>query len=197
MKERNITIDILKVLAAFFITNCHLSVVYQDYPYLGRGTYEGNYLFFFCSGFLLYTGRYEGIAQFSTWYKKKLSRIYPTLLAAALLNFFFLKGPHESIWDILIADRYWFVQSILVQYILLYFIASYFKGKELLFSILTILASAFFTYGWNLTHTDSIWDSNSFIARHLLSFSVLLIGAHFGSGGGIFLRQKTLTLLLI
>jgi len=55
MKERNSAIDLLKCLAAILITNSHLTSQYGDYGFISLfGGYEGNYIFFFCSGFTLF-----------------------------------------------------------------------------------------------------------------------------------------------
>ena len=49
-KQRNLAIDILKVLAALMITNSHLKPLYID-PFTPLGTFgaPGNALFFFIS----------------------------------------------------------------------------------------------------------------------------------------------------
>lgn len=52
--DRNIGLDILKFIAAFMITNCHLDVMYGKYSILATGGWVGDALFFFCSGFALF-----------------------------------------------------------------------------------------------------------------------------------------------
>lgn len=53
MSERNSSIDLLKFLATIFITNSHMVTQWGDYSILAQGGYEGNYIFFFCSGYTL------------------------------------------------------------------------------------------------------------------------------------------------
>lgn len=54
MKERNISIDILKCIAAILITNSHMDSLYGQYSILATGGAIGDVLFFFCSGFTLF-----------------------------------------------------------------------------------------------------------------------------------------------
>lgn len=54
MKERDISIDILKFIAAILITNSHMELLYSKYSFLATGGAIGDVLFFFCSGFTLF-----------------------------------------------------------------------------------------------------------------------------------------------
>lgn len=54
IRERNISIDILKCFAALLITNSHMNILYGDFRYLATGGCIGDVLFFFCSGFTLF-----------------------------------------------------------------------------------------------------------------------------------------------
>ena len=48
----NISIDILKFIAAILITNSHMEILYVDpFKSIATGGSIGNGLFFFCSGF--------------------------------------------------------------------------------------------------------------------------------------------------
>lgn len=53
MRDRNFSVDILKFLAAILITNSHLISQYGKYSFFATGGAEGDFLFFFCSGFTL------------------------------------------------------------------------------------------------------------------------------------------------
>ena len=57
MKQRNISIDILKCFAALIITNSHMDILYPKFGALATGGAIGDALFFFCSGFTLFLGR--------------------------------------------------------------------------------------------------------------------------------------------
>ena len=72
MRQRNISIDILKCIAAILITNSHMGPLYGKYSILATGGAIGDVLFFFCSGFTLFLGRMgdliTGIRDVSTEY---------------------------------------------------------------------------------------------------------------------------------
>ena len=59
MKERDISIDILKFIAAIVITNSHMELLYGKYSLLATGGAIGDVLFFFSSGFTLFLGCVE------------------------------------------------------------------------------------------------------------------------------------------
>lgn len=56
MKNRIISIDILKVFAVFLVMNSHMELCYGEYGFLATGGAIGDALFFFCSGFTLLMG---------------------------------------------------------------------------------------------------------------------------------------------
>lgn len=94
MKERDISIDILKFIAAILITNSHMELLYSKYSFLATGGAIGDVLFFFCSGFTLFLGR---MGRFDNWYKRRINRIYPTVFAWAILGAFILN--HDKSMD--------------------------------------------------------------------------------------------------
>ena len=82
MRQRNPSIDILKFFAALLITNSHMGLLYpESLVKLSTGGAIGDVLFFFCSGFTLFLGRG---GDFFNWYKRRINRIYPTVLMWAL-----------------------------------------------------------------------------------------------------------------
>ena len=85
MKQRDISIDILKFLAALLITNSHMELLYGDYKAFATGGAIGDVLFFFASGFTLFLGR---MGRFDNWYKRRINRIYPTVFAWAAVGAF-------------------------------------------------------------------------------------------------------------
>jgi peptidoglycan/LPS O-acetylase OafA/YrhL len=56
MKQRDISIDILKFFAVLFITNSHMDVMYEKFSGLATGGSIGDSLFFFASGFTILLG---------------------------------------------------------------------------------------------------------------------------------------------
>ena len=81
--ERNIGIDWLKVFAVFLVMNSHMNICYPKYGFLASGGAIGDALFFFASGFTLFLGRHM---RFDNWYKRRINRLYPSVLAAAIVG---------------------------------------------------------------------------------------------------------------
>lgn len=136
MKERNISIDILKFFAALLITNSHMELLYGKYSILATGGAIGDVLFFFCSGFTLFLGR---MGRFDNWYKRRINRIYPTVLAWAILGAFIF-NQHYGMDYIIIHGGGWFVTCIMIYYVILYMIKRFmFNQLRLVFVIASII----------------------------------------------------------
>lgn len=136
-------IELLKFLAAVFITNSHFKNLYIE-PFTPLGTLgaPGNALFFFVSGYTLMLGR-KGC--FSEWYKRRIRRIWPSILAWStfVAPIFF----HQSLsWrDIWLAGDFWFIHCIVVYYAVFYFLMPYIdKRINLLLGISGLIAVAYF-----------------------------------------------------
>ncbi|WP_303011261.1 acyltransferase [uncultured Bacteroides sp.] len=115
-KERNCAIDVVKFMAVFLVLNSHMDICYPKYQFLATGGALGDSLFFFVSGFALLFG--SG-SNFFDWYKRRIARIYPTVIAVALLGALCFSDS-SSFVDVILAKEYWFVGCILVYYVLLY-----------------------------------------------------------------------------
>ena len=118
MKQRDISIDILKFIAALVITNSHMELLYGKYSALATGGAIGDVLFFFASGFTLFLGR---MGRFDNWYKRRINRIYPTVFAWAIMGAFIFNY-HNDIKYVLIHGGGWFITCIMLHYIVLYLI---------------------------------------------------------------------------
>ena len=81
-KERVVSLDWLKCLAALLIVNSHMGVCYGTYAALATGGAIGNAIFFFCSGYALSLGRFD---RFDNWFKRRVFRIYPSVIAKAFV----------------------------------------------------------------------------------------------------------------
>lgn len=78
----------------------------------------GDGVFFFCSGFTLFLGRDGG---FLNWYKRRVGRIYPSIIMWALLSAVVF-GWDWSVTDVITTPRYWFIPCIMVYYVIFYVI---------------------------------------------------------------------------
>lgn len=109
------------------VVNSHLEGMYvAPFKFLSTGGIIGDALFFFCSGYKLSLGRTD---RFDNWYKRRLVRIYPSVLVwdvlAALL--FSLPLTVGTLFDGWWFCGYWFVKCIMVHYVALYFVMRYFR----------------------------------------------------------------------
>lgn len=118
MKQRDISIDILKFIAVLAITNSHMELLYGKYSALATGGAIGDVLFFFASGFTLFLGVER---TFDNYYKRRISRIYPTVFAWAVLGSL-LFAKEDDIVGILLTGGGWFVSCIMIYYVVLYFV---------------------------------------------------------------------------
>lgn len=173
-KTRNIGIDVLKCLAAILITNSHMGLLYPHFKQLATGGAIGDVLFFFCSGFTLFLGRKR---SFPNYYKRRISRIYPTVFAWAILASFLLGYDQDMRFTILYGGR-WFVTCIMIYYIPLYFIQRYFM-KYIWHIVFVVFVFAFL---W-LTYMDEQMPHNIYgtgNCRYIFFFCFMLLGAKMG-----------------
>lgn len=119
--NRNISIDILKFFAVLLITNSHFDEQYVSFKELATGGAIGDALFFFCSGYTLFLGR---LGRFDAWYKRRIRRIYPSVISLGLITLLFYKTDMK-LSQLLTDGAGWFVSCIMIYYILLYFIRKY------------------------------------------------------------------------
>lgn len=99
---KNKGIIFLKFIAALFITYSHMGILFPKYGGLVTGGAIGDGLFFFCSGYTLFLGKQD---RFIDWYKRRINRIYPTIIMWALLSSVFL-GWEWRITDVITMPRY-------------------------------------------------------------------------------------------
>lgn len=174
MNQRNISIDILKCIAAIMITNSHMELLYGEYSTLATGGAIGDALFFFCSGYTLFLKK---MGRFDNWYKRRISRIYPTIFVWAILSSFIFNKKNE-ILDVIIHGGGWFVSCIMIYYAILYII-NYFMSQNLksTFCIITFVILC-----WYLT-MDKPLEYNMYGATYFkwgFFFLFMLLGAIIG-----------------
>lgn len=119
--KRNISIDILKFFAVLLITNSHFDEQYVHCKELATGGAIGDALFFFCSGYTLFLGRF---GRFDTWYKRRIRRIYPSVIGLGI-TVLLLYNTDFSVSQLLTDGAGWFVSCIMIYYVLLYFVRRY------------------------------------------------------------------------
>lgn len=121
VKKRDGAVDFLKVIATLLVLNSHMGICYGSHSALATGGGIGDALFFFVSGFTLFMGRKT---DFVNWYKRRIGRIYPTIIAMGLVACLVFAQDFSFI-EIMSASKYWFLQCILVCYLLLFPVIRY------------------------------------------------------------------------
>lgn len=142
---------------------------------LQRGGGIGDALFFFISGYTLLLGKR---LDFINWYKRRLSRIYPAILATGLVVSIIFRQEY-SFMTIMSAEKYWFVQCILVCYLLLYPIIR--KQWDLSFCLILSIAVVLITYFTLFDFEGKLFYGVNNYFRWIFYFSVMLFGVKVSS----------------
>ena len=119
LKDRDYAIDIVKFLAVLLIINSHADVMYPHLKILATGGAIGDCLFLFCSGFTLFWG---GQKSFGAYYKRRISRIFPSVFAAAMFTHCLSMNHSIHYLDLLGGE---FIIAIMIYYVLLFSIRKY------------------------------------------------------------------------
>lgn len=176
--ERDFSIDILKFLAVFLIINSHMDALYVHYRFLATGGAIGDAIFLFCSGYTLLLSKKN--LRFDNWYKRRIARIYPSVIICALVGALL-----QLRWDVNIVDLAGgqFVIAIMVYYIIIYFIKQYavdklplIIGGVVLLSILVYLF--FFPYKYD-TGEKGLYGIST-LYRWVPYLNFMLLGSYVG-----------------
>lgn len=173
-REKNLSIELLKFLAVLLVANHWMSPLYVKWKMLSTGGAIGDVLFFFASGYTLFLGRF---GRFDNWYKRRIKRIYPSIIAfAALLS---CTGIEQmTVKQIILGGAFWFVSCIMIYYVILYFVRKYEESRPLIpFVISTIVI-----IGGYLSEDSSrlfMYGETYFKWCHYFLF--MLLGAYLGN----------------
>ena len=178
-KERDIAIDIVKFLAVLLIINSHADIMYPHLKILSTGGAIGDCLFLFCSGFTLLMG--AGKYCFGNYYKRRISRIYPSVfVAVAFIHI--INGNPQIEWSELIIHRP-FITAIMIYYVLIYYIGQYARervplilGAVAIISLLVYIV--WFPYKYEVSD-NGLYGFKSYY-RWIPYFGAMLIGAYVG-----------------
>lgn len=171
-KEKILTLELLKFIAALMITNSHFKPLYPDsISVLGTFGAPGNALFFFVSGYALSLGtlNINGI----NWYKKRIKRLWPTTLVWNTLLSHLLFGSTLSFASVWLGGGAWFIHCIAVYYILYYIV------RKLNYIKMSIIFSFLFSiiYFFTLLPISeySIYQDDW---HYICFFSIMMMGAY-------------------
>ena len=124
-------VAVMKAMAAFFITWFHFKwTVPEGFANLFVGGAIGNSIFFYCSGYLL-SFKEEKFA--GEWILKKVVRLMPSvwvfMLFVASCGFFRDNSNGHEWYNWLYPTTYWFVNAILVFFVVMYFLEKFVLEK--------------------------------------------------------------------
>lgn len=95
-------IHVLRALAALLIVNSHSDKLFPgNFAFLGTGGSIGNAIFFFTSGYILFIGIRKNTTPFPAWIRKRIVRLYPSILIF-MLFIYFVKDQDYNWYDWLI-----------------------------------------------------------------------------------------------
>ncbi|MCH4242411.1 MAG: acyltransferase [Prevotella sp.] len=176
-KKRDVSVDILKFFAVFIIMNSHMDGLYTHYKFLATGGAIGDVLFLFLSGYTLFLGRRQ---NFSDYYKRRISRIYPSLIAFCCMMWLLCQ---MKIKDSVNFFAYSFVNAIMVYYVILYFIRDHLESVKWLFLLdatITLMVYIFwFPYKFEVSSRGMYGITTSF--RWIPYFGFMLLGSYIGA----------------
>jgi surface polysaccharide O-acyltransferase-like enzyme len=161
--------------------------MYAQYQFLSTGGAIGDALFFFCSGFTLFLGR---IDRFDNWYKRRINRIYPSVIAWAIIRAF-CGLSSLNFREIIIYGGGWFVSCIMIHYIVLYFIRKFLSDKtKLVFCFVCLIVGVLYLFQ-DRSGNYSIYGGNGYhYFRWCFFFVFTLFGAIIGTIENEILSQK-------
>ena len=122
MIKRDVSIDFLMLLAILLVVNSHMDGVYgETFGRIATGGLFGDALFFFCSGYKLFLGKMDG---FVSWYRRRIVRIYPTIIVFDLLYALVLSAPLtvRNVFDGWKICGYWFVKCLMIHYVFIWLV---------------------------------------------------------------------------
>lgn len=163
--------ELIKFIATLMITNSHLKDFYID-PYKPLGTFgaPGNALFFFVSGFALTLGR---MGDFLSWFKRRLSRLFPSVLVMVSLIgplFFGYKIEWHNIW---LSSGFWFIKCIVVYYVIFWLIHNKAKNALPWFAVCGFFVTIIYFFLFSPVDNSSIYQNE---LHYLCFFSVMIMG---------------------
>ncbi len=163
-----ISIDILKCIATLLIINHRLQISYGDYKIFATGGAIGVSIFFFCSGYCLAHSNAKSLFQ---WMQKRIGRLYPAIWISMFL--IMMKGENVSWASFLISSNYWFIQALIIFYILLYPLTRYLPNH--IGKIILIVSLIYICIYMHIPHTKESLLGETYL-KWLLFFIIFLIG---------------------
>ena len=188
-----IFVNIYKALASILITNSHFGNIYPNsVSFLAMGGALGNCMFFVCSGYLTIGGT-TSESKLIPWIKKKVLRIYPSVWIVTLLYYFFNnelvinKKGIELIVPFIFPTMFWFINAIIVMYIIGFIIQKYFMEHIkrviivliLIYLVIIVCVVQFDNYNTEYNYTKCAYYGIAMIIGMIIHKNVKQIASYF------------------
>lgn len=169
---RDSSIDFVKVFATILVMNSHMHVCYGEYYFLASGGGIGDALFFLVSGYTLFLSKKE--LGFIDWFKRRLARIVPAVLAVGLVLGLVFKQ-EQSFIEVITARKYWFVQCIFLYYLLIYPVLRCKLDITKVFAVCLAITMLYLSFFCDFTGKGMIYGLGGYY-RWILYFNFMLLG---------------------
>ena len=175
VRNRDISIDIMKCLAVILVMNSHMDLLYGKYSALATGGAIGDVLFFFASGYTNLLGRG---GNFFNWYKRRINRIYPTVFAMAIISAFFL-GSKANMQDVIFHGGGMFVTCIMLYYVVFWFAKRFFINHlPYFFAFSSVVVLVWYIFFFE--DKERVWMYKGTYFKWCHYFLFMLLGAIIG-----------------
>ena len=177
--NRDVSIDLLKVIAIFLIVNSHCANFFPvRLKLLATGGAIGDALFFFASGYTLLLGKNSDLS-FVNWYKRRINRIYPSIFSWAFISSCYLAiigtGGGKNMYELIFWGGGWFITCIMVYYIPFYYIRKHLlKHVYHLFAIIGLAVIVW--YALIMNEDLNIYATASYFTRFAFFLFMLMGG---------------------
>jgi peptidoglycan/LPS O-acetylase OafA/YrhL len=141
----------MRFIAIFLISNSHLDHLYPI-PQFGTGGAIGNALFFMLAGYGLALSWQREKRSFPQWYKRRILRIYPSLilvvgvidliLGGGWKSWTFMDYLAEFIWP----TPAWFISALMLFYIVIFVMLKLKNNNAFLAAIFVLFIPYFYMY---------------------------------------------------
>ena len=176
----------IRALGMILIINSHLDDFYPI-PNIGTGGALGNSIFFCLSAFGIYLSQQKKGKPFSEWFQGRISRIYPSMWIVLifleipiLLNQGLLKAHYITTFiGKFFNPEYWFLQVLLVYYMLSFFLLKPDQSKKLL-SICLGLGILYFVLYFSWVDLSK-WSIEDLPFKLIHYFMIFLFGIYLAS----------------
>lgn len=187
MSDRNTT-NFLRVLAIGLVVNSHMDSIYPpQLSFLATGGMIGNALFFMLSACGLLLSMQSTPRTFPDWYARRIIRIYPSVwVVVVIINFplgiysgAFKLGSLLDEMGKFFYPPFWFLQAILLFYVIVYFIIRDFSCRRLALVSVPVIFVYALSYIMMLDLQE--WSIEQTPFRLIYYLLVVLWGIYLGS----------------